>query len=171
MFSGYVSLFYSFTSSFVLSGYQSRFYYLFLFFLFLSFSLLRFPFSYGLLGFSETIFLLVFPLFFSLFLCRVVNFLSFSASFVPEGSPQSMAFFVRFAELISYFIRPFVLMLRPYLNLSLGSLVCHFVWSYLYSGLGVLYLFLGLLLFFYEVFVTIVHWYIVNQILFVSEDH
>lgn len=127
MFVCYLSMFYSYVVSFVLSFYMSRLNFLFLFVLLSSFLFLRFPHLYGILGFFEVVFFLIFPLFLSLFFSRLFFFKDFSASFVPEGSPQIMAFFVSFAELVSYFIRPFVLMLRPYLNLSLGCLVSHYL--------------------------------------------
>lgn len=157
MLSSYLSVFYVYASSYVLTGLGRRVYLFVLFVLLGCFFSLRLPYVFGVMGFGVLVFYFILPIFFALFLCRLRYFYDFSASFVPEGSPQKMAFFVRFAELISYIIRPLVLILRPFVKLSLGCLVSHELWSSLAGGSGFYMLFLGLLLFFYEVFVTLVH--------------
>nr|YP_010505935.1 ATP synthase F0 subunit 6 [Paragonimus skrjabini miyazakii]UXE35007.1 ATP synthase F0 subunit 6 [Paragonimus skrjabini miyazakii] len=132
---------------------------------------LRFPYIFGLGGFGLFLFLVISPLFLALFFSRLFDgsVISFFSSFVPEGTPLWIAPFVCMAETLSYLVRPVVLMIRPFVNLSMGAsggyvlglLSFRFEWV----------AFFLLFLFFYEVFVAIVHWFIVCNILSFSEDH
>nr|YP_010853273.1 ATP synthase F0 subunit 6 [Metorchis bilis]WGM81692.1 ATP synthase F0 subunit 6 [Metorchis bilis] len=146
-------------------------YRLFLFILFLGFLGLRLPYTYGMGGFALFIFFIVFPLFSGLFFSRVLDggLSNFFSCFVPSGTPMWIAPFVCLAETLSYIVRPAVLMLRPFVNLSAGALGGYALGVLSFSGYWVV-LFL-VFLFFYEIFVAVVHWFIVYSILSFSEDH
>lgn len=91
-----------------------------------------------------------------LFFSRVFGgFYYFLSSFVPRGTPLWIAPFVCLAETLRYFVRPFVLMIRPFVKLRMGARGGYIlgVLGFQYSGAFIL---LGLL-FFYEVFVAVVH--------------
>nr|YP_009326179.1 ATP synthase F0 subunit 6 [Paragonimus ohirai]APD26971.1 ATP synthase F0 subunit 6 [Paragonimus ohirai] len=132
---------------------------------------LRFPYLFGLSGFGLFLFFVISPLFLSLFFSRFSNGggLLFFSCFVPEGTPLWIAPFVCMAETLSYLVRPVVLMIRPFVNLSMGAmggfvlglLSFRFEWVVFFS----------FFLFFYEVFVAVVHWFIVCNILSFSESH
>nr|QUL60405.1 ATP synthase F0 subunit 6 [Echinostomatidae sp. CA-2021] len=163
---------FSAVSSLVTGGWGDSYYRYCLFGLLVSFLLLRIPYIYGMQGFALFIILVVFPLFMSLLLSRVVDVgpTSFFSGFVPPGTPLWIAPFVCLAETLSYIVRPIVLMIRPFVNLTIGTLG-----GVAIGGLGfkfgvwvISFLFL---LFFYEVFVALVHWFIVCNILSFSEDH
>lgn len=129
-------------------------------FLFFGFLLIRFPYVLGLEGLVLFIFLLVFGLFLAAAGCRLVYPSDFLAEFVSEGVPLGFGLFVCGIEVLSYLIRPLVLMLRPIINLRFGwvlSEVC--VGSLCFWGLagparGCFLLLLGyfgaLFAFFYE---------------------
>lgn len=143
-----------------------------LFGLLVSFLLLRIPYIYGMNGFALFIVIMVFPLFMSLLLSRVLDVgpTSFFSGFVPPGTPLWIAPFVCLAETLSYIVRPVVLMIRPFVNLTIGTLggVAIGGLRFKFGAWVISFLFL---LFFYEVFVALVHWFIVCKILSFSEDH
>nr|NP_114377.1 ATP synthase F0 subunit 6 [Hymenolepis diminuta]AAK51337.1 ATP synthase subunit 6 [Hymenolepis diminuta] len=130
----------------------------------------RLPYCYSPFLFSTFLVVVVFSAFMSLFFSRLFNSMNeFFSSFVPVGTPLYICSLVCLAETISYIIRPIVLILRPFINISLGCMgvvamsnLCFSSWVWF------LVLFI---LFFYEVFVAIVHWYIVTSILSFSIDH
>nr|BDI27944.1 ATP synthase subunit 6 [Cylindrotaenia sp. MN-2022] len=130
----------------------------------------RIPYCYSPYLFIVLLVVIVFSSFISLFSSRVANdYLGFFGSFVPVGTPLYICCLVCLAETISYIIRPIVLILRPFINVSLGCLgavaisnLC--LVSYMWCAVLVI-------LFFYEVFVAVVHWYIVTSILAFSIDH
>nr|QWV61014.1 ATP synthase F0 subunit 6 [Euryhaliotrema johni] len=135
-----------------------------------AFLFLRIPYVYGLSGFMLFLFVIVGPLFGSLFAGRIESGVDdFLSSLVPPGTPLWIAPFVGLAETISYIVRPAVLMLRPFLNITIG----------VYGGakLGEMFMvnnflfILLLVLFLYEVFVAMVHWFIVVNILGFSVEH
>nr|QAY80533.1 ATP synthase F0 subunit 6 [Paragonimus kellicotti] len=132
---------------------------------------LRFPYLFGLGGFSLFLFFVISPLFLSLFLSRLLDGSAFSffSSFVPEGTPLWIAPFVCMAETLSYLVRPVVLMIRPFVNLSMGAMGGYVLGllSFRFSWV----IFFLVFLFFYEIFVAVVHWFIVCNILSFSEDH
>lgn len=147
------------------------YYYLFILscvlFLFLSY---RIPYCYSPFLFSTFLVVIVFRSFMSLFFGRLFsNVKEFFSRFVPVGTPIYICPLVCVAETISYIIRPVVLILRPFINIRLGCLgavaLCKLCFS---SWLWILVLFI---LFFYEVFVAVVHWYIVTRILSFSINH
>nr|BAV82930.1 ATP synthase F0 subunit 6 [Echinostoma caproni] len=156
----------------ITGGLGDNFYRLGLFFLLVSFLFLRVPYLYGMIGFCLFIVFSIFPLFLSLFISRLVDSGpdSFFSGFVPPGTPMWIAPFVCLAETLSYVVRPVVLMIRPFVNLTIGALGGIAIGSLgLKFGLWVVcFLFV---LFFYEVFVALVHWFIVCNILSFSEDH
>ena len=81
----------------------------------------RFPYSYSPFFFVVILCCYVFFCFVSLFLARLVsNPREFFRSFIPVGTPMYICPLVCCAETISYIIRPFVLIFRPFINLSLG---------------------------------------------------
>nr|AWW03146.1 ATP synthase F0 subunit 6 [Macrogyrodactylus karibae] len=136
------------------------------------FLVLRIPGNFEVFYFVVFLFTVLFPYFASLFISRLVNSSDdFFASFTPVGAPIGIAPFVCMAEGISYIVRPFVLMLRPFLNLSIGAFGAAAVGTSISSGFSLGLLLLFLLLFFYELFVCIVHWFIVTNILIFSVDH
>nr|AYH51417.1 ATP synthase F0 subunit 6 [Tylodelphys immer] len=155
----------------LLGGVADYFYRFALVLILLCFLFLRIPYIFGMSGFFLFLVLFIFPLFLSLMFSRLdENFSSFFASFVPSGTPLWIAPFVCLAETISYLVRPFVLLIRPFLNLSIGALGG--------AALGLMSLKFGsglvillVVLFFYEVFVALVHWFIVCNILSFSVDH
>lgn len=144
-----------------------RFLLLVLLFCFLS---LRVPYIFGLMGFGVYLFFYIFPLFVGLFFRRVfIKLNSFFSSFIPLGTPLWIAPFVCLAETLSYIVRPVVLLIRPFVKLSMGSLGGYVLGGMCFKS-GWLVSFL-VVLFFYEIFVAVVHWFIVCNILSFSEDH
>lgn len=139
----------------------------FILFVFLSY---RFPYCYSPYIFIAFLISVVFSRFVCLFLSRIFLRLNkFFRSFIPVGTPGYICPLVCLAETTSYIIRPVVLILRPFINIRLGCIgtvaVCGLCISRIAWGV------LLILLFFYEVFVAIVHWYIVTRILSFSIDH
>lgn len=128
------------------------------------------PYIYGVKGFMLCVAIFIAPLFFCICLNRLrVGLKPFFSSLIPPGTPMGIAPFVGLAETISYLVRPFVLMLRPFLKITIGALggaslglMCT-EYSFIYPVL--------ILVFFYEIFVGLVHWYIVNNILSFSINH
>lgn len=147
------------------------YYYLFILscvlFLFLSY---RLPYCYRPFLFSTFLVVVVFSAFMSLFFRRLFNSMKeFFSRFVPVGTPLYICSLVCLAETISYIIRPIVLILRPFINIRLGCMGAVAMSNLCFSSwVWFLVLFI---LFFYEVFVAIVHWYIVTRILSFSIDH
>nr|ACB31848.1 ATPase 6 [Opisthorchis viverrini] len=158
-------------SSVFIGGLRDLCYCLSLFLLFMGFMSLRLPYFYGMGGFILFIFFVVSPLFCGLFFSRVLDggLSRFVSCFVPIGVPVWIAPFVCLAESLSYVVRPVVLMMRPFVNLSAGALGGYAVGALCFINYWVV-VFL-VLLFFYEVFVAVVHWFIVYSILSFSEDH
>nr|WRY68986.1 ATP synthase F0 subunit 6 [Cichlidogyrus thurstonae] len=134
------------------------------------FLLFRVPFIYGMVGFIALIVVLILPVYLSLFFGRLEEGLNlFFSSLVPSGTPLWIAPFVGLAETISYIVRPIVLMIRPFLNITIGALG---VSSLAGMSIGNNIIWVVLIgIFFYEVFVAVVHWFIVVNILGFSEDH
>nr|BBB87213.1 ATP synthase subunit 6 [Moniezia benedeni] len=130
----------------------------------------RVPYCYSPYLFVTFLIVVIFSLFLVLFISRFVSFINeFFSSFIPVGTPLYICPLVCLAESISYVIRPMVLILRPFINISLGC-----VGSIAIGSLGFLYWYIMgclLVLFLYEVFVAVVHWYIVVSILSFSIDH
>lgn len=134
------------------------------------FLIYRVPYCYSPFCFAVFLIIVVLGLFLSLFFWRLgkdVN--AFFGRLVPVGTPLYICPLVCLAESIRYIIRPIVLVLRPFINISLGCYgavalckLCYVHW---------LWLFALFILFFYEVFVALVHWYIVIRILLFSVDH
>nr|YP_009175585.1 ATP synthase F0 subunit 6 [Drepanidotaenia lanceolata]ALH16573.1 ATP synthase subunit 6 [Drepanidotaenia lanceolata] len=148
----------------------SYYYLLILCLVFLLFLSYRIPYCYSPYLFSIFLLTVVFSMFISLFFRRLIfNLNEFLSSFVPAGTPLYICPIVCLAETISYIIRPLVLILRPFINISLGCFgavaLCNLCFVN-YFWLVVLFI-----LFFYEVFVAVVHWYIVTSILAFSIDH
>lgn len=135
--------------------------------LFLSY---RFPYCYSPYLFSVFLLVVVFSCFMSLFLRRLTRkFSEFFSGFVPVGTPLYICPLVCLAETISYLIRPFVLIFRPFINISLGCFGAVALRKFCFYG-NVWFIVLGFV-FFYEVFVALVHWFIVTNILAFSVDH
>nr|YP_009442303.1 ATP synthase F0 subunit 6 [Paratetraonchoides inermis]ATN95413.1 ATP synthase F0 subunit 6 [Paratetraonchoides inermis] len=133
---------------------------------------LRFPILWGSLGLLEIIIFIVFPLFLSLIFNRIENGLNiFFSSFIPIGTPLWIAWFVGLAETISYMVRPLILVIRPFLNISIGVLGTSMVINLIINSFSLIIFSLLFIIFFYEIFVAIVHWYIVNNILNFSINH
>lgn len=131
---------------------------------------LRTPFTFEVFSFLLLDFWLILPLFLCLFFSRITRGCRwFFASLLPPGTPLWIAPFVGLAETVSYIVRPFILLVRPFLKIRIGAFVG--------AGLGgacVLYSWVFPFLFFlfvYEVFVAMVHWFIVASILKFSVDH
>nr|YP_009316244.1 ATP synthase F0 subunit 6 [Anoplocephala magna]AMR73960.1 ATP synthase F0 subunit 6 [Anoplocephala magna] len=158
-----------FLCNFVFCGFS--FYYLSLLsIVLLLFLCYRIPYCYSPFIFGIFLISIVFSMFISLFFCRVLNNVNeFFGTLIPVGTPLYICPLVCLAETVSYIIRPIVLILRPFINISLGCFgavaLCNLSFG---SSAWILLLFI---LFFYEVFVAIVHWYIVSSILSFSVDH
>nr|UFQ88902.1 ATP synthase F0 subunit 6 [Rhinebothrium sp. MZUSP 8024]UFQ88914.1 ATP synthase F0 subunit 6 [Rhinebothrium sp. MZUSP 8025] len=136
----------------------------------LIFLLYRVPYCYSPFLFSVTLVTLVFSCFASLFLRRIFySYNEFFSSFVPVGTPLYICPLVCIAETISFIIRPFVLIFRPFINISLGCFGAVALSSFCFSN-SIWYIVL-IIVFFYEVFVALVHWFIVTNILAFSVDH
>nr|AYH51407.1 ATP synthase F0 subunit 6 [Posthodiplostomum centrarchi] len=136
-------------------------------------AMLRYPYIMEGGFFFFFLFSIIFPLFVSLFYSRLVQFSrEFFASFVPSGTPLWIAWFVCLAETISYVVRPVVLVFRPFLNLMIGYYGMSAVASaVLFGGFFFCLLLILVCVFFYEIFVTLVHWFIVCSILDHSVSH
>nr|YP_009330666.1 ATP synthase F0 subunit 6 [Cloacotaenia megalops]AOG66049.1 ATP synthase F0 subunit 6 [Cloacotaenia megalops] len=164
-FSTIVSLLYNFLIN-VFSGY----YCLLLSSVLLLFLSYRFPYCYSPFIFSVFLVCVVFSAFLSLFFTRLCeNYNEFFSSFIPVGTPIYICPLVCLAETISYIIRPIVLILRPFINISLGCFgtvaLCNLCFT------NYFWLIVVAVLFFYELFVAVVHWYIVTSILSFSINH
>nr|AKP94286.1 ATP synthase F0 subunit 6 [Diplostomum spathaceum] len=155
----------------LVGGISDYFYRASLLIVLMCFLFLRVPYVFGINGFFLFLVLFIFPLFLSLMFFRLRTEISlFFSSFVPTGTPLWIAPFVCLAETISYLVRPFVLLIRPFLNLSIGAFGgASLGFMTLHFGTGVI--FLLVLLFFYEIFVALVHWFIICNILSFSVDH
>lgn len=130
----------------------------------------RLPYVYSPWGFVIILVCLIFARFLSMFLWRVrSNIDIFFSRFIPVGTPLYICPLVCIAETISYIIRPFVLVFRPFIKISLGCFGAVAISSFCFSSTAWFFA-LGLL-FFYEVFVALVHWFIVTNILAFSVDH
>nr|YP_009049021.1 ATP synthase F0 subunit 6 [Taenia arctos]BAP10794.1 ATP synthase subunit 6 [Taenia arctos] len=130
----------------------------------------RLPYCFSPYLFGVFLISVVFSCFVSFFLSRIfcsVNL--FFSSLIPVGTPIYICPLVCIAESVSYIIRPIVLILRPFINISLGCFGAIELGSLsLVSGWWCIVIFF---LFFYEVFVALVHWFIVTSILAFSVDH
>nr|UFQ89106.1 ATP synthase F0 subunit 6 [Dollfusiella sp. MZUSP 7992] len=147
------------------------YYYLYILTLVLSlFLLYRFPYSYTPFFFSIFLLCVVFSCFLALFFSRIFEDTNvFFSGFVPVGTPLYICPLVCLAETVSYIIRPFVLIFRPFINISLGCVGAAALSNFCFvSSIWFLVL---LIVFFYEVFVALVHWFIVTNILDFSIDH
>nr|UFQ88638.1 ATP synthase F0 subunit 6 [Anthocephalum sp. LRP 10372] len=130
----------------------------------------RFPYCYSPLLFIVFLLTVVFSSFIALFLRRLCgNYEEFFSGFVPVGTPLYICPLVCLAETISYLIRPFVLVFRPFINISLGCFGAAAMGGFCFSNS--LWVIALILVFFYEVFVALVHWFIVTNILSFSIDH
>ncbi len=101
------------------------YYYLFVlgsaFVLFLSY---RFPYVYSPFFFAVFLSCYIFTCFVCLMLIRLSNSINeFFSKFVPIGTPLYICPLVCCAETISYIIRPFVMIFRPFINLGMGYFV------------------------------------------------
>nr|UFQ89094.1 ATP synthase F0 subunit 6 [Caulobothrium sp. MZUSP 7990] len=153
-----------------LIGVFSYYYLLILSCVLLLFISYRFPYCYSPFFFGVFLFTVVFSGFASLFFRRVGgDFNEFFSGFVPVGTPMYICPLVCLAETISYLIRPFVLIFRPFINISLGCFGAVTLSSFCFANS--VWLFILAFIFFYEVFVALVHWYIVTNILSFSIDH
>nr|YP_009572229.1 ATP synthase F0 subunit 6 [Gyrodactylus gurleyi]AMZ79742.1 ATP synthase F0 subunit 6 [Gyrodactylus gurleyi] len=145
----------------------------FLLFLILGeFILYRIPGIFDIHYFIVFLLLLLIPYFLSLFVNRVVSdWEEFFCSFTPVGAPIAIAPFVCIAEGISYIVRPLVLVLRPFLNLTIGAFGALSLGGFISCSFNPIIFILFLFIFFYEIFVSLVHWFIVSNILIFSIDH
>nr|YP_009544212.1 ATP synthase F0 subunit 6 [Parabreviscolex niepini]AYO27338.1 ATP synthase F0 subunit 6 [Parabreviscolex niepini] len=134
------------------------------------FLLYRVPYAFSPYIFVSILWFVLFGMFISLFSCRVRSgVVEFMGSFVPVGTPLWVCPLVCLAETVSYLIRPVVLMLRPLINISLGCVGAAVVGGF--SVTGFWWVVLLFLVFLYEVFIALVHWFIVTSILSFSVDH
>nr|UFQ88470.1 ATP synthase F0 subunit 6 [Rhinebothriidae sp. DJM-2021] len=136
----------------------------------LLFILYRFPYCYSPMLFMAFLVAVVFSCFVSLFMRRIfLDCNGFFSGFVPVGTPLYICPVVCLAETISYIIRPFVLIFRPFINISLGCFGAVAIGNFCFSSS--VWLLLLICIFFYEVFVALVHWFIVTNILAFSVEH
>lgn len=130
----------------------------------------RFPYCYSPFFFRAFLVVVVFSCFVSLFFRRVTDRRDeFFSRFVPVGTPGYICPLVCLAETISFMIRPFVLVFRPFIKVSLGCFGAVALGNFCF--LKSLWLVVLGIVFFYEVFVALVHWFIVSNILSFSIDH
>nr|UFQ89154.1 ATP synthase F0 subunit 6 [Anindobothrium lisae] len=136
----------------------------------LLFIMYRFPYCYSPLLFVVFLVCVVLGCFGALCFRRLLlGSVSFFSSFIPVGTPLYICPLVCLAETISYVIRPFVLIFRPFINISLGCFGAVALGNFCFCGWA-WFVVLGVV-FFYEVFVALVHWFIVANILSFSVDH
>lgn len=153
-----------------LIGVFSYYYLRVLFFVLTLFLSYRFPYCYSPLFFRVFLLIVVFRSFASLFLRRLFkNSEEFFRRFVPVGTPLYICPLVCLAETIRFIIRPFVLIFRPFINISLGCFGAVAIGNFCF--LNSAWLVVLVMVFFYEVFVALVHWFIVANILSFSIDH
>lgn len=130
----------------------------------------RIPYCYRPYLFYIFLIVFVFSMFVSLFSSRLFDkFNIFFSRFIPVGTPIYICPLVCLAETIRFIIRPIVLILRPFINISLGCFGTVAVCKLCFNNL--LLISVLFVLFFYEVFVAVVHWYIVTRILSFSINH
>nr|YP_010499313.1 ATP synthase F0 subunit 6 [Nippotaenia mogurndae]UWT58590.1 ATP synthase F0 subunit 6 [Nippotaenia mogurndae] len=130
----------------------------------------RFPYCFSPLFFSIFLICFIFSMFIALFGRRLgSSYIEFFSGFVPVGTPLYICPLVCLAETISYIIRPFVLIFRPFINISLGCCGAVAISGFCFSNPT--WIILLIIVFFYEVFVALVHWFIVTNILSFSIDH
>nr|YP_009681605.1 ATP synthase F0 subunit 6 [Tracheophilus cymbius]QDP13012.1 ATP synthase F0 subunit 6 [Tracheophilus cymbius] len=143
-----------------------------LFGLLMCFLFLRVPYVYGVGGFCLLLLFFISPLFLSLFFSRlfVGGVSSFFCGFIPPGTPLWISPFVCLAETLSYVVRPFILMIRPFVNLTIGAFGGLALGGMCF-GFGFGFVVGLVVLFMYEVFVALVHWFIVCNILSFSKSH
>lgn len=81
---------FSLVSWIIEGGWNDYFYRFVLFIMFGCFLLLRMPNIFGVKGFAIFLFVMIFPLFFALFLRRVLDggVAQFCASLIPDGTPM-----------------------------------------------------------------------------------
>lgn len=151
-------------------GIFSYYYLLILINTLLLFLLFRVPYCYSPYIFYTFLIVVVFRSFLSMFCRRLFRRVGgFFSAFIPVGTPLWICPLVCLAESVRYVIRPIVLILRPFINISLGCLGAVSLGKMcLVRGYGVFILFM---VFLYELFVALVHWYIVARILSFSQDH
>nr|YP_001974726.1 ATP synthase F0 subunit 6 [Gyrodactylus derjavinoides]ABX59339.1 ATPase subunit 6 [Gyrodactylus derjavinoides] len=143
-----------------------------LFIVLCEFMLYRIPGIFDVHYFIVFLFIALLPYFISLFTSRVTNdWEEFFCSFTPVGAPIVIAPFVCIAEGISYIVRPFVLILRPFLNLTIGAFGALSLGGLISTSINPIIFMLFIFIFFYEIFVSLVHWFIVSNILIFSIDH
>nr|AKP19670.1 ATP synthase F0 subunit 6 [Gyrodactylus sp. FY-2015] len=143
-----------------------------LFIILFTFILYRVPGVFDVHFFIVLLLVILLPYFFSLFSSRIVyDWEEFFSSFTPVGAPIAIAPFVCVAEGISYIVRPFVLLLRPFLNLTIGAFGALSLGGFISSSFNPIVFLIFLFIFFYEIFVSLVHWFIVSNILIFSIDH
>ncbi|NP_066208.2 ATP synthase F0 subunit 6 (mitochondrion) [Schistosoma mansoni] len=131
----------------------------------------RCPYIYGWIGFFAFLVCCVLPLFISLIVTRLnVSAVEFFGSMIPEGSPIWILPFIQYVEIISYIIRPFVTVIRPFVNVSVGIRLGVSV-GWLCIGSSFYIYFFMVFLFIYEILVVFIHWFIVSEILKFSVDH
>ncbi len=116
----------------------------------------RFPYIYSPLFFAVFLGSYVFFCFVALLLTRLSNSpREFFSSFVPVGTPLYICPLVCCAETVSYIIRPFVMIFRPFINLSLGCIGAVSVGGFCVGNWW--WLLIMIIVFFYELFVALVH--------------
>nr|AKC58419.1 ATPase subunit 6 [Eurytrema pancreaticum] len=166
-----VGLLYDRFFSIVNNGWKSYGYVVALCFLFFGMLSLRIPYVFGGWGFTLFVVFVVAPLFSSVLLVRLADFNEFLISFLPVGCPLYLAPFVFLLELFSFFfVRFIVLLFRPIINMFLGHYAIGLACNLMCTGHVCVGFFFFFLVVCYELFVTLIHWYIVDQILFFSQD-
>nr|ASL24605.1 ATP synthase F0 subunit 6 [Khawia sinensis] len=130
----------------------------------------RLPYLFSPFMFVMVLWVFLMGSFISLFFCRSLDGArGFMSGFVPVGTPLCICPLVCLAETISYVIRPLVLMLRPFINISLGCIGAGVLGGF--CILNPCLLLILCVVFFYELFVALVHWFIVTSILSFSVNH
>lgn len=100
--------------------------------LFLSY---RVPYVYRPLFFCTFLVCVVFSCFTAMFIWRIsADIKLFFSGFVPVGTPLYICPLVCLAESISYIIRPFVLIFRPFIKISLGCVGAVALSKFCFSG-------------------------------------
>nr|WRW53957.1 ATP synthase F0 subunit 6 [Strigea falconis] len=133
--------------------------------------LLRVPYVFDMGDYFFFLLGVVFPLFLCLMFFRFLgNWRYFLAGFISSGLPFWIAPFVCLVETFSYLIRPLVMLVRPFVNVSVGVYGA-FSLAYVILDVSFCWSVLLLLFLFYEIFVALVHWFIVCEILSFSVNH
>nr|QIX04641.1 ATP synthase F0 subunit 6 [Brachydistomum sp. PakPr2] len=129
----------------------------------------RVPYVFSLDVFAGVVVFFVLSGFVSLVFSRLGRWDLFLTSLLPCGTPLWIAPAIFYIELVSFLVRPLVLVLRPIVNLAFGCfgtiISFHCVLGFHEFGVPLVFFLLV-----YETILLMVHWFIVHQILLFTHE-